>query len=164
MSPATQSGRLDVRAAIANGQLQSPKGAAMAFASIDGAPETITTRLKQDMASEAATRQITITDPTVARYLVRGYLDAYPTETGTSVHYVWDVFDATKQRMQRLDDAFDLPKSRTDDPWGGVNDEVLAGIASKSTDDLAVLLGKTPEASGEPSKTATLAAPGPTAN
>lgn len=141
-----QAGRLDIRAAIAKGEIQSPKMAAMAVASIDGAPEAITARLKHDMASEAANREITITDPALARYFVRGYLDAYPTESGTSVHYVWDVFDTTKHRTQRLDDAVDLPAAAGDDPWSGVSDEVLANIAARSADDLAVFLGKTPEA------------------
>ncbi len=140
-----QAGRLDVRAAIARGDVHSPKGAAMAFASIDGAPEPIASRLKQDLASEAATREISITAPALARYFVRGYVDAYPTETGTSVHYVWDVFDTTLRRTQRVGDAFELPPSGPD-PWSGVNDDVLASIAARSADDLAMFLGNTPEA------------------
>lgn len=141
-----QAGRLDVRAAIARGDMHSPRSAAMAFASIDGAPDPIASRLKQDLTSEAATREITITTPALARYFIRGYVDAYPTETGTSVHYVWDVFDTTMRRRQRVGDALDLPPSNGSDPWSGVNEEVLANIAARSADDLAMFLGQTPEA------------------
>lgn len=162
-SPGTQTARLDVRAAIARGDIHSPKAAALAVASIDGAPDALAARLRQDMASEAATRDITITDPALARYVIRGYLDAYPTETGTSVHTVWDVFDSTRQRRQRLDDAFELPGSGSD-PWAGVNDDVLANIAARTADNLAIFLGSTPEAAGGSSQTASLPTGGPTAN
>lgn len=125
---------------------------AVALASIDGAPEPLMAHFKEAVATEAAGREISFTDPSLARYLVRGYLDAYATETGTAVHYVWDVFDARKQRLQRFDDGLDIPGTNAD-PWSALDDKVLAAIASRSAQSIAAYLATTSEQDGSPSTT-----------
>ncbi len=147
--PDAKVARGDVRGAIARGEMRSPRSAAIALASIEGAPEPVLARFKAAMATEAAGREITITDPTLARYLIRGYLNAYPTEAGTSVHYVWDVFDAEKHRTQRLDDDVSVPGTAAD-PWSVVDEKVLTSLAARSTDDIATYLATTPEAASAP--------------
>ena len=57
-----------------------------------------------------------LADPAKAHYLVRGYLSAAPTADGAEIEYVWDVFTAGKQRVQRLDDAIAV-KGAGQDPW-----------------------------------------------
>ena len=137
----------DITGAIAKGEMRSPKPAAVAFSSIEGAPDDLVTRFKQGMTAEAGLRQITVTDPALARYFVRGYLAAFPTDKGTSVRCVWDVYDSTKRRVERLDDELDLPGS-DGDPWASVDDKVLADMAARSADVIAAFLATTPEAAG----------------
>ena len=145
-------GSTDIRGAIARGDIKSPRPAALALASIDGAPEPVLAQFRQAVTAEAAGRDITITDASLARYFVRGYLDAYPTDKGTAIRYVWDVYDSSKQRTQRLDDGLDIPGNPAD-PWSAVDDKVLSGIASRSADDIAAYLATTPEAAGTPAAT-----------
>jgi len=76
----------------------SPRGAAVAFASLDGAPDAVGGRFAQDLATAAGERGINIADAKSAHYFVRGYLTAYPSADGTEVSYVWDVFDANHRR------------------------------------------------------------------
>ena len=136
-----------IRAAIDHGDMHSPKPAAMAFSSIEGAPDDLLVRFRTGVTQEAGARDITISDPALARYFVRGYLDAFPTDQGTSVRFVWDVFDTSKRRVERLDDMLDLPKS-DGDPWALVDDKVLSSIAARSADSIATYLATTPEAVG----------------
>lgn len=142
--------RLDVRAAIARGEMRSPRPATVAISSIEGAPEAVVARLRQDFVAEAAGRDIALAEAPQARYFVRGYLDATPGETGTAVHYVWDVFDSAKQRNRRIDDGFEVPGQPGADPWSGVDDAALGTMASRSADDLAMFLSGVPEAAAAP--------------
>ncbi len=146
--PDAQVGRGDIRNAIAKGQLTSPKAATVALVSVAGAPPAVALQFRQALTGEAAAREIAITDAASARYLVRGYLSAYPGENGgVQVAYAYDVFDAaSKRREQRLSDTLDVPGPGGGDPWAAVNGAVLASLAGRSADDLAVGLAGTPEA------------------
>ena len=133
------------QAAIAKASLGSPRGAAVALASIDGAPAAVTARFSALFASAAAQRDMTIADAQKANYLVRGYLTAYPVENGTAIGYVWDVFDASRHRTQRVNDAIIVHSSDTD-AWQLASDGVLDSLAAKSAEDLVQFLAGTPEA------------------
>ncbi len=164
MSPAGEAKALDIRAAITRGDMPSPHAATVALASLEGAPEPLAARFRQDFAGEAAGRQVSLGDGSLAHYFLRGYLDAYPTESGTSVHYVWDLFDASKQRLRRLEEAFELPGAGAGgDPWSGVDDAMLASMAARSADDVAIALSGMPEATGDGPK-ASASATAPTVN
>ena len=76
---------------------------------------------------------------------MRGYLSASPTEDGAEIEYVWDVFTADKQRVQRLNDVIEV-KGAGDDPWALAGEAALTSVAAKSADDLAAFLSNTPEA------------------
>jgi hypothetical protein len=144
--PTASVAKPDIRNAIARGQLTSPRAATVALASLEGAPDGVQARLRQSLSTEAASREITITDEVSARYLVRGYLSAYPGEKGITVAYVYDVFDSgRKLRDLRVEDTTDVPGS-ADDPWSAVTEPVIANLAARSADDLAVALAGTPEA------------------
>ncbi|UDL95919.1 hypothetical protein LGH83_06915 [Lichenihabitans sp. PAMC28606] len=159
--PDARVGRGDVRNAIARGQLTSPRAATVALVSLDGAPDQVAARFRQSLFGEAASREITVTDEASAHYLVRGYLSAYPGETGgTTLSYVYDVFEAgRKQREQRIEDTIDLPVAAAD-PWSVVSDSVVTTLAGRSADDLAVALSGTPEAQAQGGKVASVAPSG----
>ncbi len=98
---------------------------------------------------EAAARDITLAEANKANYLVRGYVTAYPTETGTEVSLVYDIFDAKKNRAQRLEDSFVVKSAAAADPWSSVDPAAISNLAAKSADDLAAFLATTPEALAE---------------
>jgi hypothetical protein len=127
----------------------SPGGATISMA-VDGAPETVAARLTTAMATAAAEREIVVTDAKKAKYLVRGYVSAYPVDGGVAIAYVFDVFDAKRHRAQRLNDAVTVKttgdEKTVQEPWAFADDKALAGIATRSADDLAAYLSTTPEA------------------
>jgi hypothetical protein len=124
----------------------SPRGAALALASLDGPPAAVTTRFAAALAAAAGPREITLADAGKARYLARGYVTAYPVEGGTAFAYVWDVFEGGRARAQRLSDAVVVKGSGGSDAWSLATDAVLADLAAKSADELAAFLSNTPEA------------------
>jgi hypothetical protein len=74
------------------------------------------------------------------------HLTAYPAgNDATSLAYVSDIFDARKNRAQRLGDDIVL-KGAAADPWSLVDDKAVEAIAARSAEDLAAFLSNTPEA------------------
>ncbi len=119
--------------------------ASVAIVSVEGAPPAIAADFARKLDGAARSRQLAVVDAARARYLVRGYLSASLTEDGAEIEYVWDVFTADKQRVQRLNDVIDV-KGAGEDPWALAGEAVLASVAAKSADDLAAFLSNTPEA------------------
>jgi len=137
--------RPEARAPIARRPDMSIANASVAFVSVEGAPAAIAASFNQEMARQAAARAIVTADARKARYLVRGYLTAYPTQDGAAVEYVWDVFTRDKQRVQRVSDVLEV-KGTGDDAWGIAGAGALASVAAKSADDISAFLSNTPEA------------------
>lgn len=131
--------------AIARNPGVSPAGAAIAFASLDGAPSAALERFVASLRAEAAAREITLAEPGKARYQVRGYLSAATGSNGALVSYVWDVFDSGKRRALRVSDAIMVPGARGD-VWSALDERAMRSLAAKSADDLAAFLSNTPEA------------------
>lgn len=123
----------------------SPRPATIAFASFDGLPGSLAARFTSALQSQAAARDIVVTDAGSARYVVRGYLGVRPAQTGAEIGYVWDVFDAEHHRAQRMEDRIGLD-GVSPDLWNRVDDKVLQALAQRSADDMAAFLTNTPEA------------------
>ena len=119
--------------------------ASVAIVSVEGAPPAIAADFSRRLEREARARDLAVVDAARARYLVRGYLSASATEDGAEIEYVWDVFTAQKQRVQRLNDVIAV-KGAGDDPWTLAGEAALTSVAAKSADDLAAFLSNTPEA------------------
>jgi hypothetical protein len=119
--------------------------ASLAIVSVEGAPPAIGADFDRRLDAAARSRDIAVVDAAKARYLVRGYLSASPTEDGAEIEYVWDVFGPDKRREFRLNDVLNV-KGAGDDPWAMVTDAALKSVADKSADDLAAFLSRTPEA------------------
>ncbi len=123
----------------------SPAGATVSVASITGAPGGLDDRFQAMLTAYAKRGAVSIVDSD-PNYLVRGYLSAEPEGgTATAVSYVLDVFDARKQRTQRVEDEVVVP-GQAADPWSLVSDDVLAAVAQKGAADLAAVMTNTPEA------------------
>ncbi len=145
-----QAAEVSPNAALARPPLERREGvtlaaATVAIVSVDGAPGDIGSRFTTALEDAARQREIVLTDPKKARFLVKGYLSASLLPDGAEVEYVWDVFGPNKQREFRLNDVIDV-KGQTDDPWSLVSPAALASVAGKSADDLAAFLSQTPEA------------------
>ena len=119
--------------------------ATVAIVSLEGAPPAIAADFAQRLAGAARSRDIVLVDSAKARYLVRGYLSASLTGDGAEIDTVWDVFNAAKQRVQRLSDAVAV-KGAGDDPWALAGEAAMNSVAARSADDLAAFLSNTPEA------------------
>ena len=130
---------------IAKREGMNLSAASVALVSVEGAPPSLGEGFASDVAEAAKSREIRIVDADAARYFLRGYLSARPTEDGAEVEYVWDVFGPDKRREFRLNDVFEV-KGKGDDAWDIVTPRALAGVAAKSADDLAAFLSNSPEA------------------
>ncbi len=96
-SPAcNQDGRPGVSAA-------QPRGATVAFESIDGPPPGQFQKLVQNLNDEAQTRRLAvISRESPSAYRVRGYLAAKVVKGQTTIAWVWDVFDGDEHRAMRI--------------------------------------------------------------
>jgi hypothetical protein len=125
----------------------SPRAATAAFTRLEGAPQPVLDRFIQKLAIETRSHDIMPVQPEAAKYIVHGYLNATKSAEGVTLGYVWDVFDARKARIQRIEDRIVAPGSAAD-PWSLADDRILGRLAAKSADDLAALLATMPEAGG----------------
>jgi hypothetical protein len=123
----------------------SPRGASLALASVGGVPDPVADRFKEAFTKEAGDREIKLADAKKAAYFMRGYLNASSSETGTTLSVVFDVFDGTKNRAQRIEDKVTV-KGGAEDPWSLVDDGMMNKLVAKSAEDVAAFLTNTPEA------------------
>ncbi len=129
----------------ANAAVADPHGVRVALASLSGAPQPLEDRMKDAFAAQANQRNINLAEPAKAAYLIRGYVTTYPAANGTTIAAVYDIFDAKKNRAQRLEDDV-LVKSAGSDPWSGFDAAAMDDLAARSAADLAAFLITTPEA------------------
>ncbi|KRE02204.1 hypothetical protein ASE63_07495 [Bosea sp. Root381] len=121
-------------------------GVPVSVQSISGAPDAVTTSFAGLLGEAAAERRMEIVPgDKPARFRVRGYLTAQPTEDGqTSLAFVWDVYDETKKRAQRVQGESLGRRGGSSDPWSGVDQTIVAKAASDSMDAIASFLVTTP--------------------
>ena len=80
-----------------------PRGATVAFESIDGPPPGQFRTLVQNLNDEAQTRRLAvISRESPSAYRVRGYLAAKVVKGQTTISWVWDVFDGDDRRALRI--------------------------------------------------------------
>src|SRR5438093_11666521 len=117
------------------------RGPSIAFESIDGPPLPIFQRLVADLAAEAEQRQVLVVSRAgQPAYRVRGYLAALLSHGKTHIGWVWDVYDAQKQRAFRIAGEEVFP-GKSADPWAPLDDAMLSRIARTSMDRLVTFLG-----------------------
>ena len=132
------------------GMAGQPRGATVAFESIDGPPPGQFHELVQALNNEAQTRQLAvISRESPSTYRVRGYLAAKVTKRETTISWVWDVFDRDDRRALRIAGE-EAAKGRHRDAWSAADDEMLRRIARSSMDQLAAFLTSPEVAPGTP--------------
>jgi len=117
-----------------------PRGATVAYESIDGPPPGQFHQLVRDLNNEAQTRRLAvISRESPSAYRVRGYLAVKVAQKQTTVSWVWDVFDQEGHRALRITGA-ETAKGRHRDAWAAADDEMLRRIAHSSVEQLAAFL------------------------
>lgn len=127
-----------------------PRGATVAFESIDGPPEAQFRTLVQDLNSEARARRVAV----IARdepsaYRVRGYLAATVERGKTTISWVWDVFDREQRRALRISGS-ETAKAGKARGWKIADDAMMQRIAKSSMAELASFLTSAAVAPGTP--------------
>ena len=112
---------------------------------MEGAPSPLQTQFMALFNADVAQHDVALTDSASARYLARGYISAFPVDGGAQLTYVWDIYDRTNHRAQRLNDEIAL-KGAAADPWSLVDGAALPALAARSAGELAAYLSNTPEA------------------
>ena len=125
-----------------------PRGASVAFESIDGLPQDRFHTLVQDLNGEAQLRRLTVLSrEQPSAYRVRGYFSAAVERGKTTIAWVWDVFDKEERRAMRISGSEDVKGRKA---WDAADDAMLRRIASSSMDQLAVFLTSPEVAPGTP--------------
>src|SRR6185436_15227418 len=120
--------------------IAQPRGASVAFDSLDGLPPGQFQKLVRDLNDEAQARRLAvISREQTSAYRVRGYLAVKVTKRQTTVAWVWDVFDQSEQRVLRISGE-ETAKARNRDAWAAADDAMLRRIASTSVEQLAAFL------------------------
>lgn len=121
-------------------------GVPVALVSLDGAPETVTSRLSSAIAQQAAKRDIVIVGVDgQPRYQVRGYVSvATGSDSKGQLFWAFDIFDAKRKRARRFSGQEAV--AAVGDIWSGVTDQDLQKIAFSALDDIAEFLAASPEA------------------
>jgi hypothetical protein len=131
-----------------------PRGATVAFESIDGPPPAQFSKLVADLNAEAQSRQLAvISRENPSAYRVRGYLAAEVVKHRTTISWVWDVFDRDQNRALRISGE-ETAKGRHRDAWALADDAMLRRIAHSSMDKLAAFLTSPEVAPGAPAPAA----------
>jgi hypothetical protein len=127
-----------------------PRGATVAFESIDGLPPGQFHTLVQALNDEAQTRRLAVLSrENPSAYRVRGYLAAKIVKRETTISWVWDVFDRDDRRALRIAGE-ETAKGRHHDAWSAADDQMLHRIARSSMDKLAAFLTSPGVAPGTP--------------
>ncbi|SIQ26390.1 hypothetical protein SAMN05880582_1011292 [Rhizobium sp. RU20A] len=103
------------------------------FLPIIGAPVQAVTPLSRQLGADARAKGITIKSATdaSAQHMLKGYFSAFADGPKTTVTYVWDVLDASGNRLNRIQGQETAPGGGAD-PWATVAPETMQAIASKT--------------------------------
>jgi hypothetical protein len=121
------------------GAIAGPGQRTVAFESIDGPPEQLFRKLVAQLGEEASAHRVVIVSRQApAQYRIRGYLAAHVQGKKTTITWVWDVFDADRERAVRL--SGEVPGAPSERAWGAADDAVVTHIARDGMTRLAAFL------------------------
>ena len=122
----------------------SPRGATVAFESLDGLPTYQFQKLVQLLQQEAETRQLAVVSRAVpSQYRIRGYATALVQKKRTTIAWVWDVYDSAQQRSLRISGEEQATNPRRG--WAAADDQTMQRIARDGMAQLASFLTSPPE-------------------
>ena len=102
-----------------------------------GAPDTAMAPLNARLVSRARELGIPLaTSPTAEGLTMKGYFSAFTEGAQTTVIYVWDVVDASGNRLTRIQGQERAPRV-TGEGWASVEPQVMDRIADQTIDAYA---------------------------
>ncbi|MEO1199533.1 MAG: hypothetical protein AAFX39_09915 [Pseudomonadota bacterium] len=118
-------------------QGQTITARAVAFEPLTGLPDRLAPQFAADLGTQAAAAGLTVVprEETANAYKVKGYFSAVPNGGQSRVFYVWDIFDASGERTNRIEGERLVDGSSTD-PWANVTPEIMTEIAQSSISTL----------------------------
>ncbi|HVV62461.1 MAG TPA: hypothetical protein VHD14_11965 [Pseudolabrys sp.] len=129
----------------------SPRGASVAFESIDGPPSGVFRKLVQKLNDEAQSRRLAVVSrESPSAYRVRGYLAAEVADGRTAIAWVWDVYDGEQHRALRISGKEQADGHQR--AWAAADDAMVQKIARASMDELAAFLTSAPAAPEPPAE------------
>lgn len=144
-----------------NLSIAQPRGASVAFESIDGLPRSQFDTLVNRLNDEAQSRQLAVASrETPSAFRVKGNITATVNRGETTIGWTWDVFDSTGQNRVFQIKGEEIAKERikkADDAWKLADEAMLKRIAEASMAQLGTFL-ISPEAAPN---LATASAPAP---
>ncbi|MCP4934021.1 MAG: hypothetical protein GY927_07395 [bacterium] len=117
------------------------KTVAIKMAAIVGPPSNVASKLTRKITSELKKRNINVIKGK-AGYNMRGYVVSSSEEKGAKLAYIWDLKNKAGRKQTRISGEKTVSTGTGDNPWKGVNDQVIAAVASDTADQLAVWLVK----------------------
>jgi hypothetical protein len=128
--------------------MAQPRGATVAFDSIDGLPPGQFQTLVKSLNDEAQSRRLAvISRDSPSAYRVRGYIAAKVVKDQTTIAWVWDVFDGEERRALRIAGET-TAKGRHRDAWAAADEAMMNRIARASMEQLASFLTSAEAAPG----------------
>ncbi|MGV1893419.1 hypothetical protein [Agrobacterium vitis] len=106
------------------------------FLPIIGAPVEAVTPLSRQLGAEARAKGLMMRSSSgeQARHILKGYFSAYGESGKITVVYVWDILDASGNRLHRIQGQQTVP-GKAQDPWAAVPASVMQIIANKTLDE-----------------------------
>ena len=116
-------------------------GVPVAVEAIEGPPTEVSSALNAALVQAAADHQVTLVDDGQApRFRIKGYVTAGVAPDGKTVlSYVWDVFDASNRRAQRVTGTEETAGDPAD-PWAQLDASNIKRLAGRSMDGIADFL------------------------
>jgi hypothetical protein len=123
----------------------------IAVAPIIGTTPEVAQELSTALIAAGKERGLSIVpEGSKANYTLRGYLLASSEGKGSKITYIWDVSDASGQRVARVSGE-EVVAGRSADPWSKVDSAAIRSIAGKTASQLAASM---PRGSGSASAVA----------
>lgn len=123
--------------------LAQPRGATVAFETIDGLPKPQFQMLVQKLNDEAQSRRLAvISRDGVSAYRVRGALGATVSQGRTTVSWTWDVFDNGQKRVLQItgQETAPQPTPEVSQAWNVADNAMMRRIAQTSMEQLTAFL------------------------
>lgn len=143
----------------AAGRKVDAPGVPVALVGVEGAPAALQAEVDSQVMTQASARRIElVSGAEQPRYRLRGYLTAYPADNGeTALAFVWDVFDSSKQRAQRVTTTTMARGGGGGDPWAQIGELQIEKATSQSMNQVAAFLAGSSSSVNAPGSSA----PGP---
>ncbi len=108
------------------------------IAPVIGAPSGAVQPMNRQIASRSAERGLNLVPAGTsnATHNMKGYFSAITENGKTTVIFVWDVFDASGNRLHRIQGQETTPGS-SPDGWSSVNSRMMETIGSRTVDEFA---------------------------